>query len=122
MNANLAALAYLASGVLFILTLRGLSSPETSRGGNRLGMIGMALAVATVLATLWAQGALDGTTLALIVGLVVGRTLQPQHTAALAAFYGKTPASPLKANDGVTGWLFPYLVALVLDSPYFALR
>ena len=53
MNANLAALAYLVSGVLFILTLRGLSSPETSRRGNFLGMIGMALAVATTLATLW---------------------------------------------------------------------
>ena len=32
MNANIAALLYLASGVLFILSLRGLSSPETSRG------------------------------------------------------------------------------------------
>ena len=50
MNANLAALAYLASGVLFILTLRGLSSPVTSRRGNQMGMIGMALAIATALA------------------------------------------------------------------------
>ena len=39
MSANLAALAYLAPGVLFILTLRGLSSPVTSRRGNMLGMI-----------------------------------------------------------------------------------
>ncbi|MEV4641518.1 DUF1800 domain-containing protein [Actinoplanes sp. NPDC049548] len=53
---------------------------------------------------------------------LVGRTLAPQHTAALTAFFGKTPASPLKAGDGAAGWLFPYLVALVLDSPYFALR
>ncbi|MBE7218938.1 MAG: NAD(P)(+) transhydrogenase (Re/Si-specific) subunit beta, partial [Caulobacteraceae bacterium] len=44
MNANLAALLYLASGVLFILTLRGLSSPESSRRGNQLGMVGMAIA------------------------------------------------------------------------------
>nr|WP_166942740.1 NAD(P)(+) transhydrogenase (Re/Si-specific) subunit beta [Sphingopyxis panaciterrae] len=44
-----AALAYLASGVLFILALRGLSSPGTSRQGNRLGMIGMLVAVATTL-------------------------------------------------------------------------
>ena len=42
MSANLAAIAYLISGVLFILALRGLSSPETSRQGNRFGMIGMA--------------------------------------------------------------------------------
>ena len=42
MNAELAALAYLVAGVLFILALRGLSSPESSRAGNRNGMIGMA--------------------------------------------------------------------------------
>ena len=50
MNADLAALLYLVSGVLFILALRGLSSPETSRQGNIYGMIGMAIAIAT---TLW---------------------------------------------------------------------
>ncbi|WP_353198757.1 NAD(P)(+) transhydrogenase (Re/Si-specific) subunit beta [Sandarakinorhabdus sp.] len=44
-----AVLAYLAAGVLFILSLRGLSSPETSQAGNRNGMIGMALAVGTSL-------------------------------------------------------------------------
>ncbi len=49
MTANLAALAYLVSGICFILALRGLSSPDTSRRGNVLGMIGMALAVATTL-------------------------------------------------------------------------
>ena len=46
-----ALLAYLASGVLFILALRGLSSPATSQRGNRQGMAGMAIAVATTLAT-----------------------------------------------------------------------
>ena len=44
-----AMLAYLASGVLFILALRGLSSPGTSRAGNRYGMIGMTIAVVTTL-------------------------------------------------------------------------
>src|SRR5438046_5526122 len=43
--------AYLISGVCFILALRGLSSPESSRRGNRLGMIGMAIAVLTTLVT-----------------------------------------------------------------------
>ena len=38
MNANLAAVAYLVCGVLFILALRGLSSPVTSRRGDMLGM------------------------------------------------------------------------------------
>ncbi|RQW46003.1 NAD(P)(+) transhydrogenase (Re/Si-specific) subunit beta [Novosphingobium sp. LASN5T] len=46
-----AMLAYLVSGVLFILALRGLSSPGTSRAGNRYGMIGMTIAVATTLVT-----------------------------------------------------------------------
>ena len=71
MNASIAALAYLVSGVLFILSLRGLSSPETSRRGNTLGMVGMALAVAVTLATLWSTGTLDPLTLALIGGGVV---------------------------------------------------
>jgi NAD(P) transhydrogenase subunit beta len=75
-SANLAAIAYLISGVLFILALRGLSSPETSRQGNRFGMIGMALAVATALITLWGQGALDPITLALIAGgVLIGGTV-----------------------------------------------
>jgi NAD(P) transhydrogenase subunit beta len=68
MNANIAAILYLVSGVLFILALRGLSSPTTSQAGNRNGMIGMGIAVATAMATLWGQGALDPLTLGLIVG------------------------------------------------------
>ena len=48
MNASIAALAYLVAGVLFILSLRGLSSPETSRRGNSLGMVGMALALSLI--------------------------------------------------------------------------
>jgi NAD(P) transhydrogenase subunit beta len=47
---NLAAVLYLVAGVLFILALRGLSSPATSRQGNRFGMIGMGIAVLTTLA------------------------------------------------------------------------
>ncbi len=47
--ANLAAFAYLISGILFVLALRGLSHPTTSRQGNRFGMIGMAIAMLTTL-------------------------------------------------------------------------
>ncbi len=50
MSNDLVALLYLVAGVLFILALRGLSSPETSRRGNYFGMIGMAIAVGTTLA------------------------------------------------------------------------
>ena len=49
MTANFAALLYLVAGVLFIMALRGLSSPATSRRGNQYGMAGMAIAVATTL-------------------------------------------------------------------------
>ncbi len=70
MSANIAALLYLASAVLFILALRGLSSPETSRQGNTFGMIGMTIAIVTTLALLQAQNTL---TWGLIVGgLVIG--------------------------------------------------
>ena len=44
-SANLSAIFYLVSGVLFILALRGLSSPETSRQGNFFGILGMVIAV-----------------------------------------------------------------------------
>lgn len=101
MIANLAAIAYLVSGVLFILALRGLSSPESSRRGNRNGMIGMAIAVGTTLLTLWGQGALDLVTVGLIgagvavgggVGAVIARrvamTQMPQLVAAFHSLVG----------------------------------
>ena len=70
MKADLAALAYLVSGVLFIMALRGLSSPVTSRAGNRNGMIGMAIAVAT---TLWVAGVTDLLTWGMIIaGIAIG--------------------------------------------------
>ena len=50
MTASISALLYLVAGVLFILALRGLSSPATSRQGNLFGMVGMAIAIGTTLA------------------------------------------------------------------------
>ena len=52
MSANIVALLYLVSAILFILALRGLSSPESSRRGNILAMIGMTIAVATTVVSL----------------------------------------------------------------------
>src|SRR6188472_3052589 len=73
MSNDLVALLYLAAGVLFVLALRGLSSPETSRRGNYLGMAGMAIAVATTLAV---SRPSDFTTWAMIiVGIAVGGTI-----------------------------------------------
>ena len=44
-SSNLSAIFYLVSGVLFILALRGLSSPDTSRQGNYFGIVGMIIAI-----------------------------------------------------------------------------
>ena len=49
-SADIAALLYLVSGVLFIMALRGLSSPRTARQGNSYGMVGMGIAIVTTLA------------------------------------------------------------------------
>ncbi len=70
MNANLAAILYLVSGVLFILALRGLSSPASSRQGNRFGMAGMAIAVLTTLALKPPSGFLSW--LLVILGFAIG--------------------------------------------------
>ncbi|MFA5124105.1 NAD(P)(+) transhydrogenase (Re/Si-specific) subunit beta, partial [Zavarzinia sp.] len=73
MNANLASLLYLVSGVLFILALRGLSSPATSRSGNRYGMIGMTIAVVTTLLSHQVLPNIDPLTVGMIVlALAIG--------------------------------------------------
>ena len=93
MSANISALLYLVSGVLFIMALRGLSSPETSRKGNQYGMIGMAIAIATTLAVLQAQ---NQTTWALVIvgiaiggglGAVVARRIAMTQMPQLVAFF-----------------------------------
>uniref|UniRef100_UPI003F98F5C4 NAD(P)(+) transhydrogenase (Re/Si-specific) subunit beta n=1 Tax=Roseiarcus sp. TaxID=1969460 RepID=UPI003F98F5C4 len=70
MNPNLAAILYLVAGVLFILALRGLSSPASSRQGNRYGMIGMAIAILTTLALKPPSGVLSW--LLVILGFAIG--------------------------------------------------
>src|SRR5690348_4708595 len=69
MSPNLVALLYLVAGVLFILALRGLSSPESSRRGNMFGMIGMGIAVATTLAS---HPPADAVAWGLVVGIAIG--------------------------------------------------
>ncbi len=76
MNPNLAALLYLVAGVLFILALRGLSSPATSRTGNRYGMVGMTIAVVTTLLSGKVFPGLDPVTIAMIlVALAIGGSI-----------------------------------------------
>ncbi len=69
MSVNLASFLYLVSGILFILALRGLSHPTTSRQGNTYGMIGMAIAIVTTLALATPS---IGSFLMILVGLAIG--------------------------------------------------
>ena len=71
MSADVIALLYLAAAVLFIMALRGLSSPETSRRGNLLGMAGMGIAIATTLAQIGAPEE-PLTWLLILGGLAIG--------------------------------------------------
>ena len=98
MTGELAALLYLVSGVLFILALRGLSSPETSRQGNYLGMAGMAIAIVTTLAVAlpetpltWAM-VVGGLAIGGGIGAVVARripmTAMPELVAAFHSLVG----------------------------------
>src|SRR6202142_3543716 len=98
MSANLAALAYLIAGVLFILALRGLSHPVTSRQGNLFGIIGMLIAVATTLAAhppaglgAWAL-VVVGMALGCGIGAVIARrvpmTSMPELVAAFHSLVG----------------------------------
>ncbi|MDZ4379720.1 MAG: NAD(P)(+) transhydrogenase (Re/Si-specific) subunit beta [Parvibaculum sp.] len=98
MSANIAALLYLVSAMLFILALRGLSSPETSRQGNTFGMIGMTIAIVTTLTVLQAQNTLTwglivaGLAIGGGVGAVIARriamTQMPQLVAAFHSLVG----------------------------------
>src|SRR6187455_1067320 len=98
MSNDLVALLYLAAGVLFVLALRGLSSPETSRRGNYLGMAGMAIAVATTLAvarpsdfTTWAMiigGIAIGGTIGALIARRIPMTAMPELVAAFHSLVG----------------------------------
>jgi H+-translocating NAD(P) transhydrogenase subunit beta len=88
-------LAYLIAGALFILALRGLSSPESSRRGNRMGMIGMAIAVVTTL-VMHDIASLPEILVAILIGGMIGfltarriaMTAMPQLVAAFHSLVG----------------------------------
>ena len=91
MSASLATVAYIAAIILFILSLGGLSNPETSRRGNLYGMLGMAIAViATVLGPRVSGGGIAWIAAALVlggaVGLYLARTVRMTQMPELVAF------------------------------------
>jgi NAD(P) transhydrogenase subunit beta len=114
--------AYIVAGVFFILTLRGLSSPETARQGNTLGMIGMAIAIGTTLFspvvqsyTLIILGILIGGAIGAVVARKIEMTALPQLVAAfhslvgLAAVFVATSAllAPQSYGIGTPGSISP---------------
>src|SRR5579862_760629 len=95
MTETLAALLYLIAGICFIMALRGLSSPETSRGGNRFGIAGMTLAIVTTLATPAVQSywlIILGIGIGGAIGAYIARQIQmtalPQLVAAFHSLVG----------------------------------
>ncbi|MCT7377715.1 NAD(P)(+) transhydrogenase (Re/Si-specific) subunit beta [Chelativorans salis] len=120
MSANLASFLYLVSGVLFIMALRGLSHPTTSRQGNFYGMVGMGIAILTTLA--FATPSVGGFLLIVLglaiggsVGAVIARRIQmtkmPQLVAAFHSLVGLAAVmvaaaalySPESFNIGTVG-------------------
>ncbi len=95
MTANFIALAYLVSAILFILSLRGLSSPESSRRGNVMGMLGMAIAIIvtilspSVLSYEWIIGGIVvGGGIGAVIAQRIAMTAMPQLVAAFHSLVG----------------------------------
>lgn len=116
--ASLAPFLYLISSVMFIMALRGLSSPETSRSGLNQGMLGMCIAIATTLMMPNVQsygiiitGIVVGGFIGAIIALKIQMTALPQLVAAfhslvgLAAVFVATAAfnNPTAYNIGTIG-------------------
>jgi H+-translocating NAD(P) transhydrogenase subunit beta len=93
-SASLTQFAYLVAAICMIMALRGLSSPETSRGGNMWGMVGMAIAIVTTILTpdtsyiLIPLGLLIGGAIGTIVAKKIEMTALPQLVAAFHSLVG----------------------------------
>jgi NAD(P) transhydrogenase subunit beta len=112
MSPNLVALLYLLAGVLFILALRGLSSPESSRQGNFRGMLGMAIAIATTLGVAQPQTALSW-------GLIVGGIAVGGSIGAFIARRIAMTAMPqlVAAFHSLVGLAAVFVAAAALNAP-----
>src|SRR6185312_3896983 len=95
MSASLSAFLYLIASVCFILALRGLSSPVTSRAGNMYGIAGMVIAIGTTLASpsivsypLIIAGVIIGGAIGTFIALRIQMTALPQLVAAFHSLVG----------------------------------
>src|SRR5204862_577674 len=114
MSESLSALLYLVAAICFIMALRGLSSPETARGGNIFGIVGMVIAILTTLASpgivsywLIAAGLVIGGGVGAYIARQIQRTALRQLVAAfhslggLAAVCVATAAFPAPESTGL---------------------
>ncbi len=141
----LIALAYLAAGVLFIIGLKGLTSPRTARRGNRIAGVGMLVAIVVTIfllvdiglvnaATAWiivAAGIVVGTGIGALLAIRVQMTEMPQLVAAFNGFGGGASAlvaaevvvsstASLSAEIGVTTALSLIIGAITLTGSFVA--
>jgi NAD(P) transhydrogenase subunit beta len=122
MSDSLSALLYLAASVCFIMALRGLSSPETARGGNIFGIAGMAIAILTTLASpevvsywLIAVGLISGGAVGAYIARQIQMTALPQLVAAFHSLVGLAAvcvataafAAPEAYGIGIRGAIHP---------------
>jgi NAD(P) transhydrogenase subunit beta len=110
MSTNLAAFFYLISSICFIMALRGLSSPDSARRGNLLGMVGMAIAIATTLAVpgvlsygLIAIAVLIGGSIGTVIALRIQMTSLPlsalRQFSLLPPHFTRRPLTELVSRD-----------------------
>jgi NAD(P) transhydrogenase subunit beta len=111
MSASISSLCYLIAAVLFILALRGLSHPETSRAGNRYGMIGMAVAV---IVTLLHSGMSELGYGLILLGIIVGGSI-----GSFIAFRIQMTALPqlVAAFHSLVGLAAVFVAAAALNAP-----
>src|ERR1700690_2026621 len=111
MSASLTSFAYLIAAVLFILALRGLSHPESSRRGNMMGMAGMAIAV---LATLAHSGMSGWGYVLIVLGMLIGGS-----TGTYIALRIKMTALPqlVAAFHSLVGLAAVFVAASALNAP-----
>ncbi len=111
MSPSLTALAYLVAAVLFILALRGLSHPSTSRTGNRFGIAGMAVAI---VATLLRNGISGQGYVLIIAGIAIGGAI-----GVVVARRIKMTALPqlVAAFHSLVGLAAVFVAAAALNAP-----
>ena len=140
MTANLSALTYLVAGICFIMALRSLSSPDSARRGNMLGIAGMVIAVGTTLLNpavvgfnLIIAGIVIGAVIGSFVAIRIQMAAMPQLVAAFhslvgmaavlvaaAAFYSPESYSIGTAGDIHTGSLIEMSVGVVIGAITFS--